>query len=170
MQIRAEQPGDRDAVFRLNSAAFGTETEARLVDRLREQARPLISLLATEGVAIAGHIMFTPVTLVEYPQTAMMGLAPMAVVAGRQRRGLGTALVETGLTACVGHGVAAVVVLGHPDYYPRFGFEPASVMGLRSEYDAPDEVFMVKELCRGALDGKAGTVRYHAAFSEAGTG
>lgn len=164
MQIRPERDTDRDAVRAVNAAAFPTPAEADLVDALREQARPVISLVAERDGAIVGHILFSPVTLDSRPGLSMMGLAPMAVAPEHQRSGVGLALVRAGLDECRQKGFSAVVVLGHPEYYPRFGFVPAVRYGLRSEYDVPDEVFMVQELVPGALEGAPGTIRYHAAF------
>ncbi len=94
-----------------------------------------------------------------------MGLAPMAVAPEHQRKGIGSALVRAGLEQCKQLGFAAVVVLGHPEYYPRFGFSPSSRFGINSEYEVPEEVFMAMELQPGALSGKTGRVKYHAAFS-----
>jgi putative acetyltransferase len=99
-----------------------------------------------------------------------MGLAPMAVLPARQRQGIGSALVRDGLGRCRELGYEAVVVLGHPGYYPRFGFVPASRFGIGCEYDVPAEVFMALELVPGALRGKPGTIRYHPAFAELGSG
>ena len=92
----------------------------------------------------------------------------MAVRPERQRQGIGSKLVREGLRACKQEGVQAVVVLGHPEYYPRFGFRPAETFGLRSEYDVPSEVFMALELKRGALEDVEGVVTYHAAFGSVG--
>ena len=167
MRIRHERADDIPRIRAVNLAAFGAGTEADLVEALRGQASPFISLVAEEDAEIVGHILFTPVTLDGHPDLRMLGLAPMAVMPGRQRHGIGSALVREGLAQCHRAGVQAIVVLGHPEYYPRFGFTPASRAGLRSEYDVPDEVFMVMELEKGALDGKSGTVRYHTAFASA---
>lgn len=95
-----------------------------------------------------------------------MGLAPMAVMPAAQRRGIGSALIRSGLERCAQLGYSAVVVLGHPEYYPRFGFVPASRFGIGCEYEVPDEVFMALELEPGALTGMSGTIRYHPAFAE----
>jgi putative acetyltransferase len=94
-----------------------------------------------------------------------MGLAPMAVLPAEQRRGVGSALVQAGLDRCRQLPCGAVVVLGHPAYYPRFGFSPASRFGVTCEYDVPDEVFMAMELEPGFLRDKPGTIRYHPAFA-----
>jgi putative acetyltransferase len=94
-----------------------------------------------------------------------MGLAPMAVVPERQRHGIGSALVRAGLDECRRLGAVAVVVLGHAEYYPRFGFVPASRFSLVSEYDVPDDVFMAMELEPAALQGKSGTIKYDAVFA-----
>ncbi|HWS11539.1 MAG TPA: N-acetyltransferase [Rhodocyclaceae bacterium] len=165
MLIRNEIPGDRVAVHALNAAAFETAAEAGLVDALREQARPLVSLVADDGGAVIGHILFSPVALPGHPGLAIMGLAPMAVAAAHRGRGVGSALVREGLERCREIGCDAVVVLGHPAYYPRFGFVPAARFGIGCEYDAPAEAFMILELRPGALAGAGGTVRYHAAFA-----
>src|SRR5215510_9426273 len=167
MTIRPEQPEDMLAIREVNEAAFGTATEADLVDALREQAAPIISLVADEAQAIVGHILFSPVTLDAAADLRIMGLAPMAVAPARQRQGIGSALIREGLERCRRLGYQAVVVLGHADYYPRFGFTRASRFGIRCEYDVPDDVFMLLELEKGALKGKSGPVRYHPAFASA---
>ena len=161
---RAEGEEDRVAVRAVNESAFETLAEAALVDALRDQARPNISLVAEEAGAVVGHIMFSPVVLPEHAELAMMGLAPMAVSPEHQRQGIGSALVRAGLEECRGLGCGAVVVLGHPEYYPRFGFTPAVRFGVGCEYEVPDEVFMLVELRRGYLGKACGKVRYHAAF------
>lgn len=168
MLIRIEQRSDKDLVYAIHAEAFETSAEAGLVDALRIRARPFISLVAEEGNEVCGHILFTPVTLSGVPELPIVGLAPMAVAPERQNQGLGSALVRTGLDECKRQGFVAVVVLGHPNYYPRFGFQPASKFQLRSEYEVPDEVFMVAELSPGALRGKTGVIRYHEAFRSLG--
>jgi len=149
----------------VNASAFETPVEANLVDALREQARPLVSLVAEENGAILGHIMFSPVVLPGHPALRIMGLAPMAVAPEHQRKGIGSALVRAGLEQCRQLGVGAVVVLGHPAYYPRFGFLPSARFGIGCEYDVPEEVFLIVELQPNCLRGASGTVKYDAAFS-----
>ena len=166
MIIREERQGDAEHVRAVNLAAFETATEADLVDALRERATPLISLVAEDDAEIVGHVLFSPVTLAAEPGLILMGLAPMAVVPSRQRQGVGSSLVREGLERCRQLNAAAVVVLGHPEFYPRFGFSPAARLSLRSEYEVPEEAFMVRELRDGALSGLSGTVRYHPVFGE----
>ncbi|WP_341917182.1 N-acetyltransferase [Polaromonas sp. YR568] len=167
MIVRAEESQDQQAVRSVNLAAFETAAESNLVDALRQQARPLVSLVAQDGEEVVGHIMFSPVSLEGHAELSLMGLAPMAVLPAHQRKGVGSALVRAGLKRCRALGVGAVVVLGHPSYYPRFGFQPSVRFGIVSEYDAPPEAFMVLELQPGYLGGASGTVKFHAAFQDA---
>ncbi|MGH9162743.1 MAG: GNAT family N-acetyltransferase [Vicinamibacteraceae bacterium] len=167
MNIRAEREEDRAAVHVVNRAAFETATEANLVDVLRAQAQPVVSLVAELDGSIVGHILFSPVTLSGRPELRIMGLAPMAVVPEQQRKGIGSALVRAGLEECKRIRAGAVVVLGHAEYYPRFGFLPAARFGIRCEYDVPEDVFMALEIEPDFLQGVSGTISYHAAFSSA---
>lgn len=165
MQIRKEKEEDMGGVRRVNESAFDTATEANLVDVLRDQAQPIISLVADERGEIVGHIMFSPVVLSGHPDLKIMALAPMAVLPDHQRKGVGTKLVLAGLEECEKQNFGAVVVLGYPEYYPRFGFVPSSRFGIGCEYEVPEDVFMVKELQEGYLRGATGLISYHAAFS-----
>jgi putative acetyltransferase len=167
IEIREERGGDAGGVRRVNELAFGRAEEAALVERLRAAARPHVSLVAADGAEIVGHIFFSPVAIEpEDASPALMGLAPMAVLPSHQRRGVGTRLVRAGLDECRRLGTRAVVVVGHPEYYPRFGFRPASLFGLRCEYPVPDEAFMALELVPGALAGVSGLVKYRPEFGE----
>lgn len=166
MEIRPETVADSPAIFSIHAAAFETSAEARLVDLLRDRAGPLISLVAETQGALVGHILFSPVTLDGHPDLKLMGLAPMAVMPEHQRRGVGSALVQTGLERCRDSSVAAVVVLGHPSFYSRFGFSPARQFGIRCIYNVPADAFMAIELQMGALSGSDGVVKYHDAFNE----
>jgi putative acetyltransferase len=164
LTIRPERPPDADAVRIVNERAFGQPTEAALVDALRGVAGA-ISLVATIGARIVGHILFTPVQVGAGPTVPAIGLAPMAVLPEYQRQGIGSQLALAGLDACRSRGHGVVVVVGHPTFYPRFGFVPASTAGLECEYDVPAEAFMVLELRPGALALTRGIVRYRPEFS-----
>ena len=164
--IRPEQPKDFAAVRDLNLAAFPNAAEANLVDELRANAKAALSLVAVQDNRIVGHILFSPVTLESNDgERPVLGLAPMAVLPEVQRQGVGSLLVTTGLTHCKRAGVGSVIVLGHPDYYPRFGFEKASQFGVGCQYDVPDECFMLVELAEGASARISGIARYQPEFA-----
>lgn len=163
--LRGEQACDHAAIAALNEAAFGQPGEAALVDALRAHGALTLSLVAIANDELVGHIAFSPVTITgDGGVRQAIGLAPMAVAPAWQRRGVGTRLVREGLERLHAAGAPAVVVLGHRDYYPRFGFAPASRFGLRWEHPAPDAAFMALELLPGALTGAAGVVRYRPEF------
>ena len=164
--VRPEHPDDRASVREVNERAFGRASEADLLEVLRRSADPYVSLVAEEDDRVVGHIFFSPVDIESDRLGLVMGLAPMAVIPERQREGIGSSLVRAGLTAVGRLGAEAVVVLGHPEYYPRFGFTPAATFGLRSEYNVPDEVFMALEIRPGALEDVSGIVKYDPAFSQ----
>lgn len=164
-QVRPEKHADHAAIHALNEAAFDRGGEAELVDRLREEARPVVSLVAEDRGEIIGHVLFSPVKLEGGDALRPMALGPMAVRRERRGRGVGSELVLQGLAACERLGCRAAFVLGHPTYYRRFGFRPAAAFGIDSEYADAGEAFMAREIEHGALDGIHGTVRYHEAFA-----
>ena len=162
VHIRVESAADIDGIYAVNAAAFETDAEARLVNGLRQSGTdPFISLVAAQDGHVVGHILFTPVEIGEWRAVA---LGPMAVAPASQRRGIGSMLVLAGLKACAEAGEQVVCVLGHPEYYPRFGFRRMSEFGLTCEFKAPDNVLMVAELKPGAIAGRTGEVRYHSLF------
>jgi putative acetyltransferase len=165
MIIRNEDPKDYAAVHAVNAAAFETEAEANLVDMLRTEVQPIISLVAEEDRVIVGHILFSPVSLSGFPDLKIMGLGPVAVIPKYQRKGIGAALIKAGLEMSKRLGYGAVIVLGHPEYYPRFGFRPSVLYDITCEYDVPEDAFMVIELHPGYLDGSSGVIKYHPAFT-----
>jgi putative acetyltransferase len=163
--IRREAARDFDAIKRVNELAFGGPDEAKIVHELRTAGAVTLSLVAEVAGGVVGHILFSPVTIeTAAGEVTAVGLAPM-VLPEHQRKGIGSKLVQEGLSDLRRQGHEAVVVLGHPDYYPRFGFARASRFGLRSSIDCPDEAFMAIELRPGALAGRAGLVRYRAEFA-----
>jgi len=159
--VRPEQPADAGRVRDLVALAFGGSEEVRIVDRLRGAAGS-VSLVATEAGAVVGHVLFTAARI-EGRDLRVAALGPMAVIPERQREGIGAGLVSEGLAACADAGYRAVVVVGHPTYYPRFGFRRGSSFGLRCGFGVPDEVFMALELDPGALAG-GGEVRFAPEF------
>jgi putative acetyltransferase len=165
--IREEAPTDVGAIRTLHAAAFMTDAEARLVGALREHGRLSLSLVAVEDEVVVGHIAFSPITITRPDASVLsgIGLGPMAVTRSRQACGIGSRLVRTGLERLRVAGHPLCVVLGHPEYYPRFGFERASQFGIRWERKTPDEHFFVLEFTRGALKGASGVVRYSPEFA-----
>ena len=164
--VREEKPADVNAIRTVNERGFGGPAEARLVDAIRLRKKVFLSLVAEIEDHIVGHILFSPVTIGSAEKhVSAAGLGPMAVLPENQRQGIGSRLVRTGIEKCRTIDIPCIVVLGHPEYYPRFGFVPASKYGIGCEYDVPDEVFMILELRKGALQGQSGTVKYLPEFS-----
>ncbi len=165
--VRPEAAADLTAVREVNERAFGRTGEADIVDSLRGVAGA-ISLVAVVDGRVVGHVLFTPVTL-EHKKKGMtgVGLAPLAVLPEFQKQGVGSALVRSGLEACRAAGHALVVVIGHPKYYPRFGFVTAIRHGFSSEYPVPPAAFMICELTPGALAAAFGLVKYRPEFAKA---
>jgi putative acetyltransferase len=185
IRLRPEEPGDAAAIRQIHRLAFEGEVEAEIVDAIRAAEAAVLSLVAEEaagggaagslpsdgaaGGHLVGHVLFTDVTVTtaDGDEIGLLSLAPVGVLPSRQGQGIGTMLIETSLEQLRAEGHPAVVVLGHPSYYPRFGFVPASSFGLRWEMDAPDEAFMALELSAGALAGVRGVVRFRPEFDGA---
>ncbi|MBO0858340.1 MAG: N-acetyltransferase [Chloracidobacterium sp.] len=166
MTVRPEKPEDILAIRVVNERAFGRSAEADLVDGLRRNGKAILSLVGEDEGRVAGHILFSPALLLNGFELIGVGLAPLAVIPERQNQGIGTMLVKEGLMRLREEGRPFVVVLGHPHYYPRFGFVPASEFNIKSEYDVADEMFMAMELQEGALRDRTGIVRYQPEFNE----
>jgi putative acetyltransferase len=165
IDIRDEQPGDVDAVREVNRQAFDQELEGRIVDALRERGGVLLSLVATADGVIVGHIMFSPLTVGSVVGAA---LGPMAVSPAHQRQGIGGQLVTRGVERLRDRGCPFIVVIGHPEFYPRFGFQPAAARGLTCEWDVPAEAFMVNILNQEVGGRLRGRAQYREEFSTVG--
>jgi len=165
--IRPEQPEDIATIHQIVAQAFRQPAETQLVDMLRRNGKAIFSLVAEDNGRVVGHILFTEAVIDSAAgQLKGTGLAPLAVSPERQNEGIGSLLIEQGLKLCRKADYPFIVVLGHPEYYPRFGFVPASRFGIKSEYVVHDEVFMIIELREGSLAGFAGVVKYQPEFNE----
>lgn len=164
MHIRFERREDAPRIRNLHRAAFGSTLEGDIVDALRVAGAALVSLVAIDEGEVVGHILFSPVTITGADSMQTVALGPMAALPDRQRRGIGSALVNAGIEECRKRGVQAVFVVGHAEYYPRFGFVQAEKFGISCEFNVADDAFMVLELVDGALQGRAGVVHFHEAF------
>jgi putative acetyltransferase len=163
--IREEQPADIDAVRELNQLAFEGGQEARIIDALRDAGAVTLALVAIADGALVGHIVFSPLTVGAESGAA---LGPMAVRPGYQRQGIGSQLVSQALEQLRQRGCPFVVVIGHPEFYPRFGFGPAAAVGLTCEWEVPAEAFMVNLLNAEVGERLRGRAQYRAEFSTIG--
>lgn len=168
--VRAETEADHGAVRELLLEAFGQPQEADLVEALRggNAFLPELSLVAVAGDAVVGQILFTRLHVRGEGRWPGLALAPMAVRPAYQRLGIGGELVRAGLAAARGRGETFVVVLGHPDYYPRFGFRLAAGFSIRAPIAVPDEALMAFELGPQGLAGVSGVVEWAPEFGVAG--
>ena len=161
--IRAAKPADAAAIAALNRAAFGGEEEVGIVERLRSDGLVAVEMVAEQGGLIVGHILLSWLpTMLDGRAVKALALAPMAVRPGLQKQGIGGRLIVAALDQARAAGAEAVIVLGHPDYYPRFGFSAALAQNLASPFSG--EAFMALELVPGALAGRQGSVSYPSAF------
>jgi len=168
IEIRTEKPQDLQTVREVNLKAFGQPQEADVVDKLRRECAEMLSLVAVVEGHVVGHLLFSPATLEGKDDTVQgMGLAPVAVLPEYQRQGIGSALIRAGLERLKSTPCPFVIVLGHADYYRRFDFETASRYGIRSEWDVPEEAFMILILAEAAMQRMSGVARYRPEFAEA---
>jgi putative acetyltransferase len=163
IEVRQERRTDFEAIREVNRRAFGQDQEADLIDALRSSGAASLSLVATVDEHVVGHIMYSPVQLGEIEGS---GLGPMAVLPEYQRRGIGSRLVETGNRQLEIAVCPFIVVLGHAEFYPRFGFKPARPMGVTCEWDVPENVFLILVLDALRMSGASGLARYRREFSE----
>jgi len=169
MIIRQEKPEDVIDISALNELAFGQPQEAKIIDKLRNNCGNLLLLVAIENGKIVGHILFSPAEI-EGPRGVIkgMGLAPMAVLPEMQRQGIGTQLVKKGIEELRRFQCPFIIVLGHPEYYPRFGFERALLYGVKSQWEGiPDDVFMILWLDTSKAGQVSGLAKYREEFNEA---
>ena len=163
IEIREERPDDIAAIREVNRRAFGQDQEGNIVDALRTNGAALLSLVATVNGQVAGHIMYSLLTVAENADGVALG--PMAVVPEYQRQGIGTKLIGAGNRKIKDAGYPFIIVVGHAEYYPRFGFRPASEYGIKCEWDVPDEVFMLLVLNEAKMQGASGLAKYRHEFS-----
>ena len=166
IEIREEQPADAAAIREVNNLAFGQELEGNIVGALRTNGAAVLSLVATDHGRVVGHIMYSRVMM--GGELIGAGLGPMAVLPEFQRQGIGSRLVAAGNERLASEGWPFIVVVGHPAYYPRFGFRPASGHGIWCEWEVPDEVFMLLIADEARMRGVAGLAKYPHEFNAAG--
>lgn len=168
--IRQEREADYPFVFQLHALAFGQDNESRLVNLLRQDECfiPELSLVAVLDEQIIGHILFTKIRIVVDggPESDSLALAPMGVLPKYQKSGIGSKMIWAGLEVARELGHQSVIVLGHKDYYPKFGFVPAEKWGIGTHYEVPSDYFMGLELIPEALSEVKGVVEYSAPFSQ----
>jgi putative acetyltransferase len=162
IEVREEHPSDIAPVRELNRCAFGQDRESNIVDALRTNEGVLLSLVATIDDRVVGHIMYSPISVASVSGAA---LGPMAVLPEHQRQGIGSKLIEAGNRKIEDAGYPFIIVVGHAEYYPRFGFRPASEYGITCEWDVPDEVFMLLVLNEAKMRGASGLAKYRPEFS-----
>lgn len=169
IEIRFERKSDMLQVRAINEQAFEQPYEAEIVDQLRQNCSDALSLVADDGNHVVGHILFTPVVIEDQAENMPgMGLAPMAVLPQRQRQGIGSQLVRKGLNILQDRGCPFVVVLGHPDFYPKFGFEPACQYNITCQWHGvADQAFMILVFDKSAIQDVKGIARYRSEFDAA---
>jgi putative acetyltransferase len=169
MKIRLELPADIIGIHMVEAAAFNRPAEADLVDRLRENGKVTLSLVAEEDAIICGHVLFSPVVLQsEDGEFHAVGLGPVAVDPTLQRQGIGATLIREGLMRLREAQAPVVFVEGNPSYYGRFGFRDAEQVGISCEFNPPPGCFMLLELRPGSLGGRQGVVHYSEEFQSVG--
>ena len=162
IDIAEERPGDVAAIRDLNQRAFEQNQEANIVDFLRSNGGALLSLVATVNGTVVGYIMYSPISVGSLRGAA---LGPMAVLPELQRQGIGSKLIEAGNRKLEDAGCPFIIVVGHPEFYPRFGFKPARGRGITCEWNLPEDVFMVLVLDEVEMAGVSGVAKYRDEFS-----
>lgn len=169
IKIRSEKKQDYNKITEINNLAFGQKNEGKLIENLRKTDNFIteLSLIAENDNEMIGHILFYPVIIKsENTKYKSLALAPMSVIPKYQRKGVGTKLVIEGLNIATKLGYESVIVLGHSEYYPKFGFKPASKWNIKAPFEVPDNVFLALELKANSLKDKSGIVEYPKEFNE----
>ncbi len=166
--IRKEEEKDHKNIYEVNKLAFEQENESKLIEKIRVGSNfiPDLSLVADINNRIVGHILFSKIKIIGNSIFETLALAPMAVLPEFQKRGIGSNLINRGMEKAMELGFDSIIVLGHKDYYPKFGFKRASKWNIKCCFEVPDEVFMAVELIDGALEGKDGTIKYPDEFMD----
>jgi len=166
--IRKEEEKDYKKIYEVNKLAFQQENEGKLIEKIREGDNffPELSLVAEIDNRIVGHILLSKIKIVGDSVYESLALAPMAVIPNLQRQGIGSALIKKGMEKAKEQGFSSIIVLGHKDYYPKFGFQKASKWNIRCPFEVSDEAFMAIELKENALKSKPGVVEYPDEFIE----
>ncbi|MEA2015596.1 MAG: N-acetyltransferase [Actinomycetota bacterium] len=168
ISIKKEEKKDYKGIYKVNKLAFGQENESQLVEKIRKGDKfiPELSLVAEASGRVVGHILFSEIKISGSSVFKTLMLAPMAVAPEFQRQGIGTKLIKRGMELASELGYDSIIVVGHKEYYPGFGFKKASSWNIKFPFKVPDEAFMAVELAGGALEGKSGTVIYPDEFKE----
>ncbi len=169
INLRHETINDYKEIKNINDLAFEQADEGLLIEKLRLNPDFInkLSIVAEFNDKIVGHILFFPIKIQnDSKKHESLALAPMSVLPGFQNKGIGGQLITKGLEIAKELGFKSVIVLGHKDYYPKFGFLPASRWRIKAPFDVPDEVFMAIALVSDGLKNVSGIVEYPKEFEE----
>lgn len=168
MNIRQESPQDFQAIYEINHLAFEQEGESQLIEKIRKSETfiPELSLVAEQNNKVIGHILFSKIKIIGEQSYPSLALAPMSVHPDFQNKGIGSQLVTQGLQIAKKLNFEHVIVLGHHNFYPKFGFQKASNWSIQCPFEVPGDHFMAIELVEGSLENKGGLVEYPPIFYE----
>jgi predicted N-acetyltransferase YhbS len=168
IHIKKETQEDYEAIDEVNKLAFDQEFEGQMVRKIRNGQNFIeeLSLVAFDETTVVGHILLSKIKIEGEREHETLALAPMAVKPEYQQKGIGKKLVRAGLKKAKDLGFGSVIVLGHSDYYPQFGFQKASQWNIKCPFNVPDEAFMAIQLIPGDLEDKGGSVVYPKEFED----
>lgn len=169
ISIREEKKTDLNPIKQINDLAFGQAQEGNVIDKIRDSESPILSLVAEIDNTVVGHIFYSLAEIESHEKKIIgMGLAPMAVLPKHQNRGIGKRLINESIALLKEKETPFIIVLGHEDYYPKFGFELASKYGIKCQWDGvPDEAFMIMILDRKKMLNVHGVAKYRDEWNEA---